>query len=139
MLKIIAALSLVASMNAYASELDQDEVITNQGPQGTVIIRVDQRDGAVSMVKTDDVLSNAKQAHSLAEMAEFNTISAANLRNELDETAGSSSWYYVYTPYANYPYYNCLNWYGYNYYPYYNYSYGYYNYYYYGWHNRWWR
>jgi hypothetical protein len=141
MLKLLVAASMLFAMNAFANELDNENTITNQGPEGTVVIRIDKRDGSVAIAQSNEVLISKNQAMSLLEKSNFSKVAPQNLRSELDSEAGSSSWYYVYTPYYGYNYnygYNCLNWYGYNYYPYYNYSYGYYNYSYYGSYNRWW-
>src|SRR5690606_19252914 len=130
--------SLAFAINASASELDNEAAVTNQGIQGTLVIRVDQRDNSVSYLQVEEGLSSEQQALSVAHDGQFQTLPENQVKNELDNAAGASSWYYYYVNPYNHYYNNCVNWYGYNYRPYYSYNHGYYNYYYYGWYNRWW-
>ena len=117
--------ALLVSSFAVAGELDQD--VANQGLTGTVVVRVDARDKSVSVMKSEQVPANKKEAQVLAVSGAFEKAPADKVRTELDNESGSSSWYW-YCGY-NQPYY--LNWYGYNYYQTYYYSYNYYSYYYY--------
>lgn len=119
-LLLIGALLMGAS--AFAGELDQD--MSNQGLRGTVVMRVDTRDNSVSYVKTDAVPANEQDAKALAANSTFVAAPLANVKGELDNAAGTSSWYWYCGP--QYPTY--LNWYGYNYYPMYTYTYAYYTY-----------
>jgi hypothetical protein len=127
----LVALLSISSLSAFAGtdELDQDNA--NQALQGTVVLRVDQRTGEMSMIQTDQVVENAAEAQKLSE-GEFTTVPAEKIKSELDREAGASSWYWYNPGYSygygyNYGYYsygNCYN-------PWYSYSYGYYSYYYY--------
>lgn len=119
-LLLIGALLMGAS--AFAGELDQD--MSNQGLRGTVIMRVDTRDNSISYVKTDAVPANEQDAKTLAAASTFMAAPLANVKTELDQVGGASSWYWYCGP--QYP--NYLNWYGYNYYPTYSYTYMYYSY-----------
>lgn len=119
-LLLIGAMLMTAP--AFAGELDQD--MSNQGLRGTVVMRVDTRDNSVSYVKTDAVPATEQDAKVLAETGSFAPAAIANVKTELDQSAGTSSWYWYCGP--QYP--NYLNWYGYNYYPMYSYSYSYYSY-----------
>lgn len=132
---LMSALMALGASSAVASELDNEGSVTNQGLQGTVVIRVDSRDGSVSMAQAQTP-ANTRDAQALAQAANFRQVGAAHLRSELDQDAGASSWYWYNNPYS----YSHLGWYGYSYYPYYNYSYSYYSYYYYSsyaWGRRW--
>lgn len=117
---------------AFASpdELDQDR--TNQSIQGTVVLRVDQRNGEMAMVQVDNVVASKSEAQGLVN-SDFAAVPKEKIHSELDREAGASSWYWYYPGYSNgygyggayYNYYgNCYN-------PWYSYSYGYYSYYYY--------
>lgn len=117
--------ALFVSSFAFAGELDQD--VTNQGLTGTVVVRVDSRDKSVSVLKSEVVPASKKEAQTLAASGAFQAAPSDKVRTELDNEAGSSSWYW-YCGYNTSPY---LYWYGYNYYPTYYYSYSYYTYYYY--------
>lgn len=139
MTRFFLILSLVAATQAQANELDNPATVTNQDLQGTMVIRVDNRDQSASFLKTDALLGNQEQALQLSQ-GEFQAMSL-DQRSELDQEGGSSSWYYYYANYSyGYGYYNpCLNWYGRTYNPYYSYNYGHYSYYYYGAYSyRWW-
>ena len=127
---LLMTAALLVSSFAFASELDQD--MTNQGLTGTVVMRVDSRTNAVSMLKTDAIVTSEIQAQALAKTGAFETAPMKNVRTELDQEAGASSWYW----YCGYNYPSYLYWYGYNYYPVYTYYYSSYTYYYYSWY-RW--
>jgi hypothetical protein len=137
-----AALALGVSSAAFAGELDNEGGVTNKQLQGTMVLRVDTRTKASAFVKLDDSLKSKEDAQVLAHSAKFAAVPAQNIKSELDQEGGASSWYF-YSPYYNnynnyqspyqYPYYTpTCNWYGNNYNPYYSYNYGNYNYYYYG-------
>jgi hypothetical protein len=121
--------SIICSLAiAGPDELDRNPV--NQAIQGTVVLRMDQRDGAISMVQLDEVIATESQAQQIV-TNEFQVVPQDKVRSELDREAGASSWYWYYPGYsygynnAYYYYYgNCYN-------PWYTYSYGYYSYYYY--------
>lgn len=137
MFRILALSALVIGGMAQASELDRDvSNIRNPEFNGTVILKVDKRDGAMKMVRSNAIVGSATEAKRLAQAKanNFTTVPKSKVRSELDRETGSSSWYYYYNYGYSYPYY-----YGYyNYYqPYYSYNYGYYNYYYYGWYYYW--
>lgn len=124
---LMSALIALGGSTAIASELDNEGSVTNQGLQGTVVIRVDSRDGSVAMAQAQAVPADSREAKALSQVASFRKVGTGNLRSELDQDAGASSWYWHYNPYS----YSHLGWYGYNYRPYYTYSYSYYSYYYY--------
>jgi hypothetical protein len=134
MIRLFSIVALVIGFQAQAGELDKD--VSNQGLTGTMVIRIDQRNKSVSYMKTEQTVSSKDEALGLLK-GDFKAAPANNVKKELDQEGGASSWYYYYAPY-NYSYNNCLNWYGYNYYPYYSYNYSYYSYYYYGYYSRWW-
>lgn len=130
---LLAALLSLGSFSALATgELDNEASVTNQHLQGTVVVRVDSRDNTAAYLRTDSVIVSPEEAKALAGNGDFKVVQAENMRTELDNTTGASSWYYYYQGYYGNPYYNnCLGWYGANYYPFYSYNYSYYNYYYY--------
>lgn len=117
----------MATPAALAGELDNEGSVINQGLHGTVVIRVDQRDGSVSVAQLSEVPEGETAAQQAALGAEFTGLGQNQLRSELDQDAGASSWYWYTNPYS----YNHLGWYGYRYNHYYSYSYSYYSYYYY--------
>jgi len=129
---LVAALILGAVSFANAGELDNDAGVANQSIQGTVVVRIDTRTSTASVLKTNVTMANPTQAQALAQSGAFQAVPAANVRSELDNDGGTSSWYF-FTGYYNYGY---MNWYGSWYQPCYTYNYGYYNYYYYA--NYWW-
>jgi hypothetical protein len=115
---ILVALTLVLSTAAFAGELDGDKGVANgQNLNGTVVFRVDVKTGEVAVASTSTAMKSKEQAEQFALAAEFKTISKQNVRGELDNAAGSSSWYY-YNPYT----------YGYGYGYGYGYAYGAYSY-----------
>lgn len=123
---LLSAAVLLGAGFASANELDRNPV--NEGLKGTVVVRVDQRTNAVAIAQADVVPATEAQAQALASKAAFSPVAPKNLRGELDNDGGASSWYW-----CNYGYnYGYLYWYGYSYNSYYSYSYGYYSYYYYG-------
>jgi hypothetical protein len=133
MMRFILAAALVLGMGsaAVAGELDNEAGITNKELTGTLVLRVDTRTKEASYVKMDTALTSKDEAQKLALSATFAKVPTANMKSELDQDGGASSWYF-YSPYQ-YPYYTpACNWYGNYYNPYYSYNYGYYNYYYYG-------
>jgi hypothetical protein len=131
---LVAALVLGAVGFANAGELDNDANVANQQSiQGTVVVRVDTRSNAASVLKTDLTMASQDQAQALAQTGTFQAVPAANVRTELDNDGGTSSWYFFRGPGFNYGY---MNWYGNWYQPCYTYNYGFYNYYYYA--NYWW-
>lgn len=132
MLKALLSLALLAGGSAMASELDDENSVTNQGLKGTVVVRVDHRNNSVSYLKQDGIVSSPAQAKTVAKSGRFSKMPAAKVTNELDRDGGASSWYWYHSPY-NYGS-NYLSWYGYQYQSYYTYNYSYYSYYYY---NRW--
>lgn len=114
---------------AGTGELDKDPV--NQALQGTVILRVDTRNGAMAMMQTNALASTEADAQALTQL-NFQAVPQNKVKTELDREAGASSWYW-YNPgyYSGYNY-NHYYYYGGNCYsPWYSYSYGYYSYYYY--------
>ncbi|MFZ4404709.1 MAG: hypothetical protein ACOYOK_11460 [Pseudobdellovibrionaceae bacterium] len=122
---------LCSSLLASANELDNESTVTNQqNIEGTLVIRVDQRTQAAEVLQTNQALLTKDQAQALTQSSEFTKVASANIKSELDQDAGRSSWYF-YRGY-NRNYYNNCNWYGRWYQPYYTYNYGHYNYYYYG-------
>lgn len=131
---LAATLALGVSSFALAGELDNEAGVTNKELTGTLVLRVDTRTNEAAYVKLDAGLNSEAEAIALAQSATFSKVPAANLKTELDQDGGASSWYF-YSPYQ-YPYYTpACNYYGNYYNPYYSYNYGYYNYYYYG---SWW-
>lgn len=129
---LVAALALGVSTSAMANELDNESSVTNQAMNGTVVVRVDSRNNQASVVTSEKVMASAQDAQKLAQNGSFQKLSSENVRSELDQDAGASSWYF----YNGYNYYNQVYWYGNWYTPYYQYNYGYYRYYYYS--NYWW-
>jgi hypothetical protein len=136
MFRKVIPFALMAIFSAYsgaqASELDRDN--SNQQIQGTVVFRVDNRDGSVAKLETSEVIASTAEAQELS-AGQFAPVANEKVRTELDNEAGASSWYFYYNYYYSYAYYNC---YGRSYAPWYNYSYGYYSYYYYNAYSRWW-
>lgn len=132
-------LGIIVSLNctlvfAGVDELDQDKA--NQALQGTVVMRIDQRTGTLSMAQVENVVTSKAEALVLAK-GNFQAVPNEKIRSELDREAGASSWYWYYPGYSNgygynygynnayyYYYGNCYN-------PWYSYSSGYYSYYYY--------
>lgn len=129
---LVAALALGVSTSAMANELDNESSVTNQAMNGTVVVRVDSRNNQASVVTSEKVMASEQDAQTLAQNGSFKKLSSENVRSELDQDAGASSWYF----YNGYNYYNQVYWYGNWYAPYYQYNYGYYRYYYYS--NYWW-
>ncbi|MEK2644088.1 hypothetical protein [Bdellovibrio sp. BCCA] len=133
---LVAALALGVSASAFAGELDNESSVTNQSMNGTVVIRVDTRTNQTAVMASDKVMANDTQAQALALKGTFQAVSAENVRSELDNDAGASSWYFC-NPCGNYNsgyntyYYSYVYWYGTWYTPCYTYSYSYYQYYYY--------
>ncbi|RYZ79836.1 MAG: hypothetical protein EOP04_27030 [Proteobacteria bacterium] len=125
---ILTAVLALGATSAFAGELDNESGVTNKQLSGTLVLRVDTRTQESAFVKLDKGLNSEAEAKSLAQSAKFNKV---QVRSELDQDGGASSWYF-YSPYQ-YPYYTPVcNYYGNSYNPYYSYNYGYYNYYYYG-------
>ena len=122
---LLSVALLMGAAVASAGELDRD--VANQGLNGTVVLRIDNRTQAASVMKTDAVIANDAQAQALAAKGDFAPLASKNVRGELDRDGGASSWYF----YGGYSY---LYYYGYSYTPCYTYAYSYYSYYYYrGW------
>jgi len=130
---LILTLSLFIGTSAMASELDNEAGVANQSLQGTVVVRVDNRTQQTAVVQSSALVQNEQAAVALATQSNFVELSKDQVRNELDQDGGASSWYW----YAGAYYYSYLNWYGNWYYPAYTYNYGYYTYYYYS--NYWYR
>lgn len=122
---LVAALTLGATSFAFAGELDNESSVTNQSMNGTVVIRVDNRNNQTAVLASETAVTSNAQAQTLAQTGSFEQ--AANVRSELDQDGGASSWYF----YSGYSYYSYVYWYGNWYTPYYTYNYGYYSYYYY--------
>lgn len=134
---LIAVLALGFANASFAGELDNETSVTNSQMQGTLVIRVDQRNQQAAALKTDAVVTNANQAQALATNGQFKTLPADKVRTELDHDGGASSWYYFPSyGYGGGYYYNYAYWYGSWYQPCYTYNYNYYSYYYY---NSYWR
>lgn len=139
---LLIAVAMVAGFAtpSFAGELDNDAAVANQNITGTVVIRVDTRTKAVSALQTDRLMKSEVEAQSLTS-EKFDAVPAAQIRSELDQDGGSSSWYFYYGYNYNYGYnYGYMNWYGNWYQPCYTYTYNNYSYYYYssGWNWRWW-
>ena len=125
---ILTAVLALGATSAFAGELDNESGVTNKQLSGTLVLRVDTRTQESAFVKLDKGLNSESEAKALAQSAKFSKV---QVRSELDQDGGASSWYF-YSPYQ-YPYYTPVcNYYGNSYNPYYSYNYGYYNYYYYG-------
>lgn len=122
---ILVAALVLGSGSAFAGELDNESSVTNQSMNGTVVIRVDSRNNQTAVLASEQVVTSDAQALALAQSGSFEQ--TANVRNELDQDGGASSWYF----YSGYNYYSYVYWYGNWYTPRYTYSYGYYSYYYY--------
>lgn len=145
---LLAASLIMGASFAFAGELDNDSAYTNrQSLQGTVVVRVDTENNSVAYMKTAKVPGSEKEAKAMASNQNFSKLSANNMRSELDQDGGASSWYwypgynYGYNYRYSYGYYNSSNlyWYGNTYRPCYNYTYGGYSYYYYSSYSyRWW-
>jgi hypothetical protein len=129
LLLLTAILTLNTGAFAFAGELDNESSITNQSMNGTVVIRVDSRSNKTSVLSSQQVVANDSEAKALVQEGSFKEVPAANLKKELDQDGGASSWYFYggYSPYYSYNMY----WYGSWYTPCYSYNYNYYNYYYY--------
>lgn len=127
-----AALVLGLAGTAFAGELDNESSVTNQSMNGTVVVRVDNRTNQTAVLASATAVNSDAQAQVLAQTGSFQEVSATNVRNELDQDGGASSWYF----YSGYNYYSYMYWYGSWYQPCYTYNYGYYSYYYYS--NYWW-
>lgn len=139
----ICLLSLLVSFSGFASELDRD-VSNQEGSNyaGTVVLRIDETTNKVEMFETNEVFSD-QEIEAVSSNFQFQEVEQANLKNELDQEAGSSSWYFYYNYgynygwnsgyYNNYYYYPTYYRYGYSYRPYYRYSYNRYRYYCYRW------
>lgn len=121
---LVAALALSAG-SAFAGELDNESSVTNQSMNGTVVIRVDNRTQQTAILASEKAVNSNSQAQVLAQTGSFQE--TANVRSELDQDGGASSWYF----YSGYSYYSYVYWYGSWYSPCYTYNYGYYSYYYY--------
>ncbi len=122
----LSALYLM-SWGAIGSELDRD-MANQEGANyaGTVILRVDQQTDEVAVFETEQTFSDA-EIESVSANFEYQPLPSNKIQNELDEEAGTSSWYFYYyrAPIRygygygyRYPYYYR---YGYSYAPYYNY------------------
>jgi len=138
-MRFILSAALVLGMGsvAMAGELDNESGVTNKELQGTLVLRVNTLTNESSFVKTDVAMTSEADAKAFAAAAAFTAVPASNLKSELDQDGGTSSWYFYY---PNYNYYTPVcNWYGNYYNPYYTYNYGYYNYYYYGSYWSYWR
>ncbi|CAE78432.1 hypothetical protein predicted by Glimmer/Critica [Bdellovibrio bacteriovorus HD100] len=122
---ILVAALVLGSGSAFAGELDNESSVTNQSMNGTVVIRVDNRNNQTAVLATEQAVTSDAQAQVLAQTGSFDQ--SANVRNELDQDGGASSWYF----YSGYNYYSYVYWYGNWYTPCYTYNYGYYSYYYY--------
>ncbi|WP_374077353.1 hypothetical protein [Bdellovibrio bacteriovorus] len=132
---LVAALALGVSSSALAGELDNESSVTNQSMNGTVVIRVDTRTNQTSVLASEKAVTSAAQAQALALKGSFQNVATENVKGELDNDAGASSWYFC-NPCGNYnngynSYYSYMYWYGSWYTPCYSYSYSYYQYYYY--------
>lgn len=129
---LIAASLLMSASFASARELDNDSAYANQQSlKGTVVVRVKQDDKSVAYLKTSKVPGSESEAKVMAQNKNYRALPAQNLRSELDQDGGVSSWYWY--PGYNYNYYSysSLYWYGNSYQPCYYYTYGGYSYYYY--------
>ncbi|MNT27307.1 hypothetical protein D3C72_1629330 [compost metagenome] len=134
MKQLLLAMALMLGTAGFASANELDNEPTNQSAMdGTVVIRVDNRTQETSILKTSEVMNGKDAAQALAKDGAFAKVPKSNVRTELDQDGGASSWYW----YGGYNYYNYMYWYGSYYNPCYTYNYGYYSYYYYS--NRgWW-
>lgn len=133
MKSLLIAVALVAGFatQSFAGELDNDAAVANQNIPGTVVIRVNTRTKEVAALHTNAVMQNEAQAQALTSK-NFKAVSADNVRSELDQDGGASSWYFYSGYNYNYGYnYGYMNYYGNWYQPCYNYSYNNYSYYYY--------
>ncbi len=129
---LAAILALGFSTTVVANELDNESSVTNKQLTGTIVVRVDNRTKKVAALKTSELISE-KEAQEIALSGDFKDASA-NVKSELDQDGGASSWYFYYGYNSNY--YCNMNYYGNWYRPTYYYNYSYYSYYYYG--NYWW-
>ncbi len=127
-LLIGATLSLSGA--AFADELDNEGSVINQtAMNGAVVVRVDTRDNSASVMSMATPITNEAQAKALVQTGSFEKAAANNVRGELDQDGGSSSWYF-YNGYDS-SYYSYMYWYGSWYTPCYSYNYSYYSYFYY--------
>ncbi|AFY00149.1 hypothetical protein [Bdellovibrio bacteriovorus] len=122
---ILVAALVLGTGSAFAGELDNESSVTNQSMNGTVVIRVDNRNNQTAVLASEQAVTSDAQAQVLAQTGSFDQ--SAHVRNELDQDGGASSWYF----YSGYNYYSYVYWYGNWYTPCYTYNYGYYSYYYY--------
>lgn len=151
---ILSLLPIFFSINtvAIAGELDNERGVTNKdNMHGTLILRVDKRTNKAEYVATEKPLATKETAKKFSRTAKYKNVPSGKMRNELDHSSGTSSWYFYngYNGYnqgygpggyndngyysGNYNYYNPFcNYYGQRYQPYYYNNYGPYNYYYYG-------
>lgn len=134
---LLSVVMLCGLATVQASELDRDmSNIQNPELEGTVVLKVNKKSGAMEVLKSKTTIRSEKEALALVKNSgKFVAVAKENVRSELDSTGGSSSWYFWNRPSYSYnPYYYCYN----NYYqPYYTYNYSYYSYYYYGSYYRW--
>lgn len=140
MMRFILSAALVLGLGsvALAGELDNESGVTNKELQGTLVLRVNTVTHEAAYVKTEAGMVSQAAAQAFAQTANFAAVPAANIKSELDQEGGASSWYFYYP--QQYGYYQpTCNWYGNYYNPYYAYNYGYYNYYYYGSYWSYWR
>lgn len=133
---LVAATMLAAT--AHGNELDNPTQPNPLQADSTIVVRVNTQTGAVEKLEMNQAL-DAQQAEVLAQdsSVQFEQIAANNIKSELDQEAGASSWFwycptYYTAPAYNYNYYNTgYNNNGYWYSGYYNYNYNNWNYYYY--------
>ncbi len=132
---------LAVAVSASGGELDRDQPNVGSS-ESTIIVRVNTQTGAVEKLEISEGLAIA-QAEELAKdvSAPFEMVQKSQIKTELDQEAGSSSWFWFCPTYNSYPSYGYgyganygntgFNSYGNWYSNYYSYNTGNYNYYYY--------
>lgn len=132
----LAAAAMIA-VSAQAGELDNPTQPNVGQADSTIVVRVNTQTGAVEKLELNEGLA-VDQAQALAQdsSVQFEQVAQNNIKSELDQEAGASSWYWYCPTYYSYPsygnYYNTGFYsYGYWYSSYYSYNYSNYNYYYY--------
>lgn len=97
-MKIILILAFVltgiSAGTGVAGELDDESSVTNRQIKGTIILRVDKRNRKADYVKTDTVMSSKEKAKTFVKTAKFQRVPASKIKSELDQSGGSSSWYF---------------------------------------------
>lgn len=94
---ILSSLLIVlgAGSLAIAGELDNEHGVTNKdNMRGTLVLRINKRTNKAEYVTTDKNLSSKDKAKSFSKNASYKNVPSGKMKNELDNSGGSSSWYF---------------------------------------------